>query len=315
MKSNSTNPSWRLAVLAGGESAEREISLRSGAAVAQALTQAGHRAIAIDPAGRDLAAIDWSGIDGCFIALHGGAGEDGRVQHQLEQLGVPYTGSGPEACRLAMSKNASKKRFVEGRVPTLPWRVVDGHCTDAGAPARVARLGYPLVIKPDAQGSSLGVSIVEGPQALAGAIEAAGRFDSLVIAEPRVLGREFTIAVLDDRALPIIEIITPERVFSYEAKYASSLTEYRFDFELDTRKRVELLHAAVAATRALDTRGLARVDVMVGHDGRVWVLEVNTVPGMTERSLAPLAAQRGGLPMAALCEQLVAQCLTMASVP
>jgi D-alanine-D-alanine ligase len=134
------------------------------------------------------------------------------------------------------------------------------------------------------------------------------------MAEPRVLGREFTIAVLEDRALPIIEIITPERVFSYEAKYASSLTEYRFDFELDTRKRVELLHAAVAATRALDTRGLARVDLMIGHDGRVWVLEVNTIPGMTERSLAPLAAQRAGIPMAVLCEQLVRQCLTMASV-
>ena len=314
MKSTSTTNSWRLAVLAGGDSAEREISLRSGAAVAEALAEAGHEAIAVDPAGRDLADIDWSAIDACFIALHGGAGEDGRVQAQLDRLGVPYTGSGPAACQLAMSKSASKERFVECRVPTPRWDVVETDVAIASARARVERLGYPLVIKPDAQGSSLGVSIVDGPEGIAGAIATAGRFDTLAIAEPQVLGREFTIAVFDERALPIVEIVTPEPVFSYEAKYASSLTEYRFDFELDTRKRVELLHAAVAATQALGTRGLARVDIMIGHDGRVWVLEVNTVPGMTPRSLAPLAAQRAGLPMAMLCEELVRQCLNTASV-
>ncbi len=314
MKATIPTTSWRLAVLAGGDSAEREVSLRSGAAVAQALADAGHRATAIDPSGRELAHIDWTPFDACFIALHGGAGEDGRVQQELEYLGVPYTGSGPSACRLAMSKNDSKEQFVECRVPTLPWTVVDSRRSNADARARVAPLGYPLIIKPDAQGSSLGIAVVDGPEALAGAIAAANRFDSLVIAEPRVLGREFTIAVLDERALPIIEIVTPERVFSYEAKYASSLTEYRFDFELDTPKRVELLHAAVGATKALGTRGLARVDLMIGHDGRVWVLEVNTVPGMTPRSLAPLAAQRAGLPMAALCDELVRQSLTTAGV-
>jgi D-alanine-D-alanine ligase len=314
MQSTCATQSWRVAVLAGGDSAEREISLRSGAAVARALGEAGHRPLAIDPAGRDLADIDWTAFDACFIALHGGAGEDGRVQQELERLGVGYTGSGPAACRLAMSKRASKERFVERRVPTLPWALVDAHGSIDRACAKVAPLGYPLVVKPDAQGSSLGVTIVEGPDSLAGAMHAAGQFGIRAIAEPRVVGREFTIAVLDERALPIIEIITPERVFSFEAKYASSLTEYRFDFELDTRKRVELLHAAVAATKALGTRGLSRVDLMVGHDGRVWVLEVNAIPGMSQRSLAPLAAQRAGLPMAVLCEELVRPCLEVASV-
>jgi D-alanine-D-alanine ligase len=305
---------WRVAVLAGGESAEREVSLRSGAAVAQALAEAGHASVAIDPAGRALADIDWSRIDACFIALHGGAGEDGRVQAELERLGIPYTGCGPEACRLAMSKSASKQRFAECGVPTPAWTAIDANRPGRDLQKRVARIGYPLVVKPDTQGSSLGVSLVDGPEKLGEAIDAAAAFDALVIAERQIAGREFTVAVLGERALPILEVVTPEPVFSYEAKYASSLTEYRFDFELATRTRVELLHAAVGAALALETRGLVRVDVMVGHDARVGVLEVNAIPGMTLRSLAPLAAQRAGIPMPVLCDQLVRECLATAEV-
>jgi D-alanine-D-alanine ligase len=304
----------RVAVLAGGDSAEREISLRSGGAVAQALAAAGHETTAIDPAGRDLADVDWSRFDVCFLALHGGAGEDGRVQEQLDRLGVPYTGSGPEACRLAMSKSASKRRFVECGVPTLPWATIDAHDALVDAEQCVEPLGYPLVLKPDAQGSSLGVAIAESSRRLFDAIDAAGAYDGLVIAEPQVVGREFTVAVFGERTLPIIEIVSPEPVFSYHAKYASKQTKYRFDFELSTRLRAELLYAAAGAARALGTRGLVRVDLMVGNDERVWVLEVNTTPGMTPRSLAPLAAARAGIPMTALCDVLLRECLTTAEV-
>jgi D-alanine-D-alanine ligase len=303
-----------VAVLAGGDSPEREVSLRSGAAVGQALAEAGHRTTAIDPAGRQLADIDWSAVDVCFIALHGGAGEDGSVQRELERIGVPYTGSGPDACRLAMSKSASKERFAQHGVPTPPWATIDAHDALCDPQACVCALEYPLVIKPDSQGSSLGVSVVESPAEVSAAVEAASLYDGVVIAEPWIAGREFTVAVLGDRALPILEIVAAERFFSYEAKYKSGETQYRFDFELDTPTRVALLHASVAATRALSTRGLVRVDLLVGRDGRVWVLEVNAIPGMTARSLAPLAAQRAGLPMPALCDTLVRQCLTTVEV-
>ncbi len=175
-------------------------------------------------------------------------------------------------------------------------------------------LGYPLVLKPDAQGSSLGVVVVDGPKPIGDAVQTAGAFDGLVIAEPQVRGREFTVAVLSERTLPILEIVSPDGVFSYDAKYASTLTEYRFDFELATATRVQLLQAATGAARALDTRGLVRVDLIVGADDCVWVLEVNTIPGMTPRSLAPLAAARAGLPMDALCDELLRQCLLLAEV-
>jgi len=156
--------------------------------------------------------------------------------------------------------------------------------------------------------------VVDGPEALGEAVDTAGVYDGLVIAEPQVRGREFTIAVLGERTLPILEIVSPERVFSYDAKYASSLTEYRFDFELATDTRAQLLSAAAGAARALGTTGLVRVDLIVGSDDCVWVLEVNAIPGMTPRSLAPLAAARAGLPMGALCDELLRQCLSLAEV-
>jgi D-alanine-D-alanine ligase len=304
----------RIAVLSGGDSAEREISLRSGHAVAAALATAGHRATLVDPAECTLDEVDWSTFDACFVALHGGAGEDGRVQRQLEHLGVPYTGSGPRACQLAMSKSVAKERFVEFRVPTAPFVVIDAEDSQEHVAQRVAELGYPLIVKPDSQGSSLGVSFVEREEDLARAVAKSRHFDGTCIAEAFVRGREFTVAVLDDRPLPLVEILSPERVFSYEAKYASSLTEYRFDFDLPATKRAEILHAAVAAARALATAGLARVDVMLGHDGGVWVLEVNTIPGMTPRSLAPQAALAAGIDMPTLCDLLVRQCLVTTGI-
>jgi D-alanine-D-alanine ligase len=304
----------RVVVLTGGNSPEREVSLRSGAAVAAALLAAGHYVSLIDPAECPLDAVDWRALDACFVALHGGAGEDGRIQQELERFDVPYTGSGPDACRLAMSKSASKERFIRCGVPTPPYVLIDAEDSAAHVAERVAPLGYPLIVKPDAQGSSIGVSVVESAGELASALAFARHDGRTCLAERLIREREFTVAVLDDRALPTIEIVTPERFFSYEAKYASSLTEHRFEFDLPEALRDETSRAAVAAARSLGTSGLARVDVMLDYDGRVWVLEVNTIPGMTARSLAPEAAQRAGLDMPELCELLVRQCLATAGV-
>jgi D-alanine-D-alanine ligase len=315
---NQSDTPLHIVVLAGGDSPERSVSLRSGAAVAAALLAAGHRVTQIDPAEIALDAVDWSDCDACFIALHGGAGEDGRVQHELERLGVSYTGSGPEACRAAMSKSAAKRRFLDCGVPTLDWIMTgtDDFADDSATELakRVAPLGYPLIVKPDNQGSSLGITIVSSPAELSAAIAAAERFDEHCLIEPYVPGREFTVALVDDRELPPIEIVTPERVFSYQAKYQSAATEYRFEFDLAETAREEIMHAAVAAGRALGAAGLSRVDLMLGDDGRVWVLELNTVPGMTARSLAPLAAAHADLDMSALCDLLVRRCLSPSGV-
>jgi D-alanine-D-alanine ligase len=303
---------YRVAVLAGGDSAEREVSLRSGTSVAAALEAAGHAAELVDPAATPIDSVDWPRFDGAFIALHGGAGEDGRIQQQLETLGVPYTGSDPRASRLAMSKAQSKRQFIAAGVPTLPFAFIGEHEPLAEAARRARRLGYPVVVKPDAQGSSVGVGIAEGPEALCLALVEARAYGGQCILERLVRGREFTVAVLDDRPLPAIEIVTPEPVFSYDAKYASSLTEYRLEFALTEPLTEALVAAAVGAVRALGTAGLARVDLMLEADGRPWVLEVNTIPGMTVRSLAPLAAARAGIDMPQLCELLVQRSLVAA---
>jgi D-alanine-D-alanine ligase len=304
----------RVAVLAGGDSPERDVSLRSGRSVAAALAMAAHRAELIDPAECSLEDVPWSDFDACFVALHGGAGEDGRVQQELERLGVPHTGSSPQACRLAMSKSAAKVRFAAHDVPTPEYELFAEHDSPAEVARRVAHLGYPLVVKPDAQGSSVGVAIADDCVDLPRALALARTFGGPCLAERLVAGREFTVAVLDDVPLPTIEIVSPERVFSYDAKYHSSLTEYQFDFQLPLVEREAIRDAAVAAARALGTAGLVRVDLMLAHDRSVWVLEVNAIPGMTVRSLAPLAAARAGIDMPELCEMLVRRCLAAAGV-
>jgi D-alanine-D-alanine ligase len=312
MPSPEHDSNLRVAVLAGGESPEREVSLRSGRSAAAALATVGHSAALVDPVEVRLADVPWSDFDACLVALHGGAGEDGSLQRELERLGVPYTGSGPQACRLAMSKSASKRRFAAHDVPTPAWEIFADDDPPAEVARRVAHLGYPLVVKPDAQGSSIGVAIADDCVDLPRALAEARTFGGPCLAERLVAGREFTVAVLDDVALPTIEIVSPERVFSYDAKYHSSLTEYRFDFQLSAAGRQAIHDAAVGAARALGTSGLARVDLMLEHDGRVWVLEVNAIPGMTVRSLAPLAAARAGIDMPELCEMLVRRCLAAA---
>lgn len=300
----------RIAVLAGGDSPEREISLASGACVKGALDAAGYSARVFDPGCSDLASIPWSEFDAGFIALHGGAGEDGRIQRRLELLKVPYTGSRPAACRLAMSKSASKERFLQAGVPTARYVLLQTDDPANKVAAKLDDLGYPLVIKPDSQGSSLGVSVAQDASQLEACLAACRPFDDFAIAEPLIRGREFTVAVIERRALPVLEIIPQGGLFDYAAKYTSEQTQYRFDSGLAASEVVRIEQLAVAAAACLGTSGLCRIDLMRDTQGRPWVLEVNTVPGMTDHSLAPKAARQGGIEMPRLCDLLIQQCLT-----
>ncbi|MBL9124819.1 MAG: D-alanine--D-alanine ligase [Planctomycetaceae bacterium] len=294
-----------IAVLAGGDSAEREVSLESGRMVARALRGAGHRVRLIDPANVPLAEVPWRRYRACLLALHGGAGEDGRVQAELERLGVPYTGSGPAACRLAMSKSASKERFWQAGVPT-PDAVL-AHASDPleQLACKFTPLGFPLVIKPDGQGSSLGVSLVRHPDELVSAVFQCQRYEPYILAERYVAGREFTVGVIDREPLPVIEIVHDREFFDYDAKYELPSTRYRLDQHLPRRLTERITAAAVAATAALETAGACRVDLRLDDDLQPWVLEVNTTPGMTDHSLLPMAARAAGLSLAELCEHMI----------
>ena len=309
------HPSLRVAVLAGGESAERAISLKSGEHVAAALNQLGHIATLLDPSDTDLACVPWCQFDVCFMALHGGAGEDGRLQRRLQLLTVPFTGSNPNACRLAMSKSASKERFVQAAVPTAPYVLFHASDPTQLVAAKVASLGYPLVIKPDSQGSSLGVVRVNEAAELGAALQESRRYDSYSIAEPWICGREFTVALLGRQALPLLEIVAPGGLFDYEAKYASVTTQVSFETGLCPEKVVELQAVAVEAAASLDTAGLVRVDLMMDAQGLPWVLELNAVPGMSEHSLAPRAAAAAGIGFAELCDWMIQDCLTAEVLP
>lgn len=296
----------RVALLAGGDSAEREISLASGRQAASALKSRGHAVDSFDPIETPLRDIHWGRYDICFIALHGGAGEDGRIQAELEELVVPYTGSGPKASRRAMSKAAAKRRFERHHVPTPPAIVFETTDLFDDVARRIAPLGYPLVVKPESQGSSLGVGMAADESQLAARAIDASRYDSLLLAERWIDGREFTVAVLGRRALPLLEISAPGGWFDYDAKYKSNGAEFRFETGLSEAKTDELKMLAVDAAASLETSGLSRVDLLLDKHGQPWVLEVNTVPGLTSHSLAPQAAARAGLDFAALCEWMLA---------
>jgi D-alanine-D-alanine ligase len=291
-------------VLSGGRSAEREVSLQSGRSVAAALRALGHRVTRIDPARTDVERLDATQTDACFIALHGGEGEDGRIQTRLMRIGIPFTGSDPAASALAMSKRASKRRFVQAGVPTPAWNVVGWPLSRAPA-AAAARLGWPVVVKPDEQGSSLGVHIAgDEPELLRGLADAA-RFGSTILIERYIAGRELTVTLLDDQSLGVLEIRPARGWYDYHAKYECNDTKYDGEPELPMSWIGRITRTAVRAAGALGTRGLVRVDIRLDAAGVAWVLEVNTAPGMTGHSLAPKTAERAGLPMPVLCERLV----------
>ena len=286
----------------GGPSAEREVSLRSGAAVARALRSLGHTVHELDP--QQPSWILPPGTDVVFLALHGSYGEDGTVQEQLEILRVPYTGCGPEASRLAFDKVSAKKRFIKAGIPTARFAVLDS--PQSGWPA-----GWqpPVVLKPARQGSSVGLQMVEEAGQWQSALAGAFRYDTQVLMEEKIIGREATVGILAGQALPVAEVRVKNGHFDYKNKYTPGAAEHfcPADFPPDTTARIQA--AALGAFDAVGGRDYARVDVMARANGEPVVLEVNTLPGMTDLSIFPDAAAAAGLGYAPLCQRMIALAL------
>jgi D-alanine-D-alanine ligase len=297
----------RIAVLLGGTSAERAVSLNSGEAVSVALESRGHLVTRLDPAEKPLDKFDWSQVDVAFIALHGTFGEDGDAQAIFEAAAIPFTGSDSIASRLAFSKSAAKERFVLQEVATPKYLLI--HETDSLAKIQssAGQLGFPLVAKPDAQGSSIGVTMIDSEADLATGVECCFQHQQFGLLERAIVGPEWTVGVIDDNPLPPICIGTDRVFYDYEAKYNADDT--RYEFEIETTLKLRLQEIAVKACQVLGTRGVARVDIMLDEQQQPWVLEVNTIPGMTDHSLIPKAAQAIGLDMGQLCELLVDRAL------
>lgn len=293
----------KIGVLMGGLSSEREVSLRSGEAVLAALRDRGYRAdpIYVD---RDLdLVLRQSGINAAFIALHGRYGEDGCVQGLLETMGIPYTGSDVLASALAMHKVRAKELFRLNNVPTPAYYVA--RPDDADPIARHGDFGYPCVVKPAREGSSVGVTIVHGESELAGALEAAACFDGDILVERYIAGREVSVAVLGDRALGAVEIAPKSGFYDYGAKYQKGGSEYFIPPRLSPERYRGILAQAVRAHHALGCRGATRVDLIVADAGNEVVLEVNTIPGMTPTSLLPKIADSAGISFGELCEAIL----------
>ena len=288
----------KVAVLMGGRSAERAISLKSGTAVLQALQSAGVDAHGLDAADADFArALADGGYARVFIALHGRGGEDGVVQGLLEVLGLPYTGSGVLASALAMDKLRTKQVWNSAGIPTPPFTPLP----DDGVVAAVKdALHYPVIVKPAHEGSSIGISKVDKADDLLAAWQLARRYDTEVFAERWIRGQEFTAGILGAEALPLIRLETPNTFYDYDAKYQASTTRYLIPCGLGAAREQALQAQVLAAFRAVGGSGWGRVDFMLDEAAEPWFIEVNTIPGLTDHSLVPMAAQAAGLDFARL---------------
>jgi D-alanine-D-alanine ligase len=238
--------------------------------------------------------------DVVFLGLHGGTGEDGTIQAMLDLTGVPYTGSGHLASALAMDKELSKQLFRQAGVTTADWLMAPARADDVGA-----RLGYPVIVKPSKQGSTVGLSIVRGPDELQAAVDEASNFDDEVMIEAFIAGRELTVGILGGDALPVGEIIPKHEIYDYECKYTPGMADERFPAELTSAETTRIQQEARAAFKALKLGGYARIDFRMSHDGRFYCLEANTLPGMTQTSLIPQAAAAAGISFPELCERVV----------
>ncbi|MBA4381980.1 MAG: D-alanine--D-alanine ligase [Sideroxydans sp.] len=297
----------KVAVLFGGRSAEREVSLKSGAAVLAALQRSGVDAHAFDPAKRDLHNLLDERFDRVFIALHGRYGEDGTVQGALELMGIPYTGSGVMASSIAMDKWRTKMIWQAAGLPIPDFMMLNEH---SDWDAVVQRLGLPLFVKPANEGSSVGISKVKQVSELKAAYEEAAKHDKLVIAERFIGGGEYTAAILNGRALPVIKIEPANEFYDYEAKYLRDDTRYLCPCGLSAEQEAEMQALAQQGFAVIGGQGWGRVDFLRGTDGSAYLLEVNTSPGMTDHSLVPMAAREAGISF----EQLVVQVLEAAHV-
>lgn len=299
----------KVAVLFGGKSGEREVSLKSGTAVLEALLRQGVDAHAFDPAQRSLS--DLTQFDRAFIALHGRYGEDGTIQGALELMGIPYTGSGVMASSVGMDKWRTKLLWRASGVATPDFELLTAEM-DWKAVAQ--RLGLPLFVKPANEGSSIGISKVKTLEALEAAYQMAAKADPLVIAEKFVGGGEYTIGILGDQALPVVRIVPKNEYYDYEAKYLRDDTEYHCPSGLDAEREKQIQQEAIQAFNVLGCKDWARVDFLMDEQGAHYFLEVNTSPGMTDHSLVPMAAKAAGISFDALVIQILDMTLAGANV-
>ncbi len=303
----------RIGVLAGGLSAEREVSLKTGGAIYNALQTLGYNVCLID-AGRDMAqALKRENVEAAFIALHGGYGEDGSIQGFLEVAGIPYTGSGVLASALAMDKEFSKRMFRAQGLPVPEGATLDKKDIFSSKTGALSlELDFsplPWVVKPATEGSSIGVSMVGSREELAPALEKAFSLSGRVIVERRIMGKEVQVGILGGRVLGSVEIRPSLDFYSYEAKYTGGKTRYILPPEVDAKNLEEAHRVGLAAHKALGCRGATRVDLILDQELKPWVLEVNTIPGMTETSLLPKIAKLGGLDFPALVEEILKEAI------
>ncbi|HEY2337352.1 MAG TPA: D-alanine--D-alanine ligase [Burkholderiales bacterium] len=292
----------KVAVLLGGKSAEREVSLKSGSMVLAALRKKGVDAHPFDPAEKGLEQLARERFEKAFIALHGRFGEDGTVQAVLEWLGIPYTGSGVLASALAMDKLRTKRIWEGDGLPSAPYLVL-GADTKFNAAAK--KLGLPIFVKPASEGSSVGMTKVRAAAKLKAAYEAAAKYDPVVIAEKFIDGPELTVGILGEQALPTIRIETPREFYDYEAKYHANDTRYLIPCGLSKAAEHRVQALCLRAFRSLGCRGWGRVDLMLNRRGKPYLLEINTSPGMTDHSLVPMAAKAVGISYEDLCVKIL----------
>jgi D-alanine-D-alanine ligase len=295
----------KIGVLMGGVSSEREVSLRSGSAVFHALKKLGYDAVAIDAAPKICEELKKEKVDIAFLVLHGGWGEDGSIQGLLEVMGIPYTGSDVISSAIAMNKAASKKIFLYHGIPVPPFTVVSENSETPNSQLSTLNFPLPWVVKPVCEGSSVGVSIVKDKNQLESALKTGFSYGSEIIIEKYIEGREIHIGILNDRALGGVEVKTSLEFYSYKAKYTAGLTEYILPPQIDKAVYMKAKGVALSANRALGCSGATRVDLRIDNDGNPYVLEVNTIPGMTETSLLPKIAKEAGFDFQALVEEIL----------
>ncbi|MFY8352730.1 D-alanine--D-alanine ligase [Pseudoalteromonas sp. SSM20] len=293
----------KVAVLLGGNSAEREVSLNSGSAILNALLANGVDAIAFDPKERELAELKTLGIDRVFIALHGRGGEDGTIQGALEFMGLPYTGSGVLGSALAMDKVRCKQLFIANNLPTAKFTTVKKG-EDYNTQEIIAEFGA-VMVKPSHEGSSIGMAKASSAEELNSALENAFTFDDEVLLEQWITGSEYTVSMLNNQALSVIEMRTPRGFYDYEAKYKASTTSYHCPADLASTETEYLQGIATQAFALVGAKDWGRVDAMRDENGQFYLLEVNTVPGMTEKSLVPMAAKDSGRSFAQLVLEIL----------
>lgn len=290
----------RVGVLLGGDSSEREISIRSGKAISKALQSQGVKVVEIGEKEPVREGVLAGSIDAAFIALHGKNGEDGAIQQFLEDQRIPYTGSGVAASRLAIDKIKSKETFLKNGLPTPSFAFF----LKKGKKKPAAK-NFPVVVKPSRQGSSIGITIVRRSEDFEKAVAAAFSFDDEILVEEFVAGRELTVGVLGDEALPVIEIRPDSGVYDFTSKYTVGKTQYLVPAPIEEKTAAAVRAAGLAAHQVLGCRDLSRADILLGSDGKFHVLEVNTIPGFTETSLLPKAAKAAGISFEQLCLKIL----------